>query len=41
LETLQSANVDEKQMLRSRIRKNQRYINETAPALIDEYQVID
>lgn len=38
LETLQSANVDEKQMLRGRIRQNQRYINETAPNLLDEYQ---
>jgi N12 class adenine-specific DNA methylase len=38
LETLQSANVDEKQMLRSRIRQSQRYINETAPNLLDEYQ---
>lgn len=38
LETLQSANVDEKQMLRSRIRQSQRYINETAPGLLDEYQ---
>ncbi|ENX57663.1 MULTISPECIES: PLxRFG domain-containing protein [Acinetobacter] len=37
LETLQSAHVDEKQMLRGRIRQNQRFINETSPRLLSEY----
>lgn len=37
LETLQSAHVDEKQMLRGRIRQNQRFVNETSPRLISEY----